>query len=51
MVDEPLRVQWLGRDLKQPFDRLKEVVPVWKKEIWEGGEVWIEGEPVGGDPS
>jgi len=31
-------------------DRFKEVVPVWKKEVWEGGEVWIEGEPVGGEP-
>jgi molybdopterin synthase catalytic subunit len=28
-------------------DRVKEVVPIWKKEVWEGGEVWIEGEPVG----
>ncbi len=27
-------------------DRFKAVVPVWKKEVWEGGEVWIEGEPV-----
>ena len=27
-------------------DRFKEVVPVWKKEVWEGGEVWIEGDPV-----
>ncbi len=26
-------------------DRLKEAVPVWKKEVWEGGEVWIEEEP------
>ncbi len=25
-------------------DRFKEVVPIWKKETWEGGEVWIEGE-------
>ncbi len=32
-------------------DRFKEAVPVWKKEVWEGGEVWIEGEPVGGDPT
>ncbi len=24
-------------------DRFKEVVPIWKKEVWEGGEVWIEG--------
>ena len=27
-------------------DRFKEAVPIWKKEVWEGGEVWIEGEPV-----
>ena len=27
-------------------DRFKEVVPVWKKEVWEGGEEWIEGEPL-----
>lgn len=27
-------------------DGFKEVVPVWKKEVWEGGEEWIEGEPV-----
>ena len=25
-------------------DRLKEVVPIWKKEVYEGGEVWI-GDP------
>jgi molybdopterin synthase catalytic subunit len=23
------------------IDRLKEVVPIWKKEYFEGGEVWI----------
>ena len=28
-------------------NRIKEVVPIWKKEVWEGGEAWIEGEPVG----
>jgi len=27
-------------------DRFKEVVPIWKKEVWEGGEEWIEGDPV-----
>jgi molybdopterin synthase catalytic subunit len=32
-------------------DRFKEIVPVWKKEVWEGGEVWIEGEPVSGEPA
>jgi molybdopterin synthase catalytic subunit len=26
------------------IDTLKENVPIWKKEVWEGGEVWIEGE-------
>lgn len=35
-------------DRKAPFeaceyaiDRLKEIVPIWKKEVWEGGEAWI----------
>jgi molybdopterin synthase catalytic subunit len=27
-------------------DRVKQIVPVWKKEVWEGGESWIEGIPV-----
>jgi MoaE-MoaD fusion protein len=26
------------------IDTLKITVPIWKKEAWEGGEVWIEGE-------
>jgi molybdopterin synthase catalytic subunit len=26
-------------------DRFKEVVPIWKKEVFEGGEEWIEGDP------
>jgi len=25
------------------IDRLKEIVPVWKKELMPGGEEWIEG--------
>ncbi len=25
-------------------DRIKAIVPIWKKEVWEGGEVWIEGD-------
>jgi molybdopterin synthase catalytic subunit len=25
------------------IDRIKQMVPVWKKEYFEGGEVWIEG--------
>jgi molybdopterin synthase catalytic subunit len=27
-------------------DRVKQLVPVWKKEVWEGGASWIEGTPV-----
>ena len=33
------------------IDTLKQTVPIWKKEVWEDGEVWIEGEgeaPVSG---
>lgn len=25
------------------IDRLKETVPIWKKEVWMDGEEWIEG--------
>jgi molybdopterin synthase catalytic subunit len=25
------------------IDTLKRTVPIWKKEVFEGGEVWIEG--------
>jgi len=33
------------------IDRLKEIVPIWKKEVGPGGEVWVEGEyrPLPGD--
>jgi len=24
------------------IDRLKEIVPIWKKEVWEEGEHWVE---------
>jgi molybdopterin converting factor subunit 1 len=27
------------------IDRLKEIVPIWKKEVFEGGEVWIGETP------
>ncbi|MFN8425746.1 MAG: hypothetical protein U0X87_05750 [Anaerolineales bacterium] len=26
------------------IDRLKEIVPVWKKEVSPSGEFWVEGE-------
>ena len=25
-------------------ERIKEIVPVWKKEVWEEGEVWVRSE-------
>ena len=27
------------------IDRLKETVPIWKKEVWTDGEEWIGGDP------
>ena len=30
------------------IDTLKQTVPIWKKEAFEGGEVWIEGDPGAG---
>ncbi len=34
------------------IDRLKMIVPVWKKEVWEGGEYWVgwEGSPDAAEP-
>ncbi len=32
-------------------DRIKEVVPVWKKEHWQGGAAWVGGHPVEPPPS
>ena len=33
-------------------DRIKAIVPIWKKEVWEGGEVWVEGDrSTAGHPS
>ncbi|HUP04975.1 MAG TPA: molybdenum cofactor biosynthesis protein MoaE, partial [Bryobacteraceae bacterium] len=28
----------------EAIDRLKKAVPIWKKEVFEDGEVWVEGE-------
>lgn len=27
------------------IDTLKQIVPIWKKEVWEGGEAWVGAEP------
>lgn len=29
------------------IDQLKATIPIWKKEVFEGGEEWLEGTPVG----
>ena len=26
------------------IDRLKQIVPIWKKEVGPGGEAWVEGD-------
>lgn len=44
-VSAPHRAEALAA-CQHLVDRFKEVVPIWKKEVGEGGEVWIEGEPV-----
>jgi len=31
---------------RHAIDRIKEIVPIWKKEVWEDGEAWLEGHPV-----
>ncbi len=34
------------------IDRLKKLVPIWKKEFFEDGEIWVEGEiPTSEEPS
>jgi molybdopterin synthase catalytic subunit len=30
-------------------DRIKQVVPIWKKEVWDDGEEWIEGHMPGSE--
>lgn len=30
------------------IDRVKEIVPVWKKEVWEDGSKWVESVEEGG---
>ena len=32
------------------IDRLKETVPIWKKEVWIDGEAWIDGDPSSSPP-
>jgi molybdopterin synthase catalytic subunit len=27
------------------IDRVKQIVPIWKKEVFEDGEAWVEGQP------
>jgi len=28
---------------RHAVERIKTIVPIWKKEVWAGGEAWIEG--------
>jgi len=31
------------RASRYAIEKLKQTVPIWKKEVWEGGEEWIQG--------
>ncbi len=33
------------RACRYAIDRLKETVPIWKKEVYEDGEVWVSAHP------
>ena len=33
------------------MNRLKEIVPIWKKEVFEDGEIWVGPATSGGSPS
>ncbi|MBF8266500.1 MAG: MoaD family protein [Dehalococcoidia bacterium] len=33
------------------LDSIKHVVPIWKKEVFEGGEAWVGGEEKGAAPA
>ncbi len=50
-VSSPHRDQGCFEAARYGIDRIKEIVPVWKKEIGPGGEEWIEGhyQPKAGD--
>jgi molybdopterin synthase catalytic subunit len=39
-VSAPHRQDALGA-CREAIDELKETVPLWKKEVYEGGEEWI----------
>lgn len=32
-------------------DRIKQIVPIWKKEFFEGGEVWVGSQEEGWEPA
>jgi molybdopterin synthase catalytic subunit len=32
------------------IDRVKQTVPIWKKEVFEDGEAWVEGQRPDGEP-
>jgi molybdopterin synthase catalytic subunit len=40
-VATPHRAQGFAA-CRYAIDRIKEIVPIWKKEVWEGDEAWVE---------
>ena len=41
-IASPHRAEALAA-CKYAIDRLKEIVPIWKKEVGENGDYWVEG--------
>ena len=49
-VASPHRAEALAA-CQYAIDRLKQIVPIWKKEVGVGGESWVEGPQVAGEGS
>ena len=43
VVTSPHRVEAFEA-CRYAVERVKAIAPIWKKEVWEGGESWVEGD-------
>jgi len=42
-IGAPRRDDGAFEAVRYTIDRIKEIVPIWKKEVWADGEEWLEG--------
>jgi molybdopterin synthase catalytic subunit len=42
-IGAPRRDDGAFESVRYTIDRIKEIVPIWKKEVWADGEEWLEG--------